>query len=73
MEQVFALHGLLQQRAVLQHQRLDLVQQVSVLLLQVALQLTQQLRSTFRRRTAHLSSRIVASNIPLCCRSAFIT
>lgn len=45
MEQVLALHGLLQQRSVLQHQRLDLGQQVAVLLLQVALQLAKQLDS----------------------------
>lgn len=43
VEQVLALHRLLQQRSVLQHQRLDLAQQVAVLLLQVALQLAEEL------------------------------
>ena len=43
MEEVFALHGLLKQSSVLQHQGLDLVQEVAVLLFQVPLQLTQQL------------------------------
>lgn len=45
VEQVLALHRLLQQRSVLQHQGLDLAQQVAVLLLQVALELAQQLDS----------------------------
>lgn len=43
MEQVLALHGLLQQRAILQHQSLDLIQKVTILFLQVSLQLAQQL------------------------------
>lgn len=46
MEQVLALHGLLQQRSILQHQSLDLVQQVAILLLKVSLQLAQQLTHT---------------------------
>lgn len=49
MEEVFALHGLLQQGSVLQHQGLDLVQQVSVLLLQIPFQLAQQLHTEERR------------------------
>ena len=46
MEQVLALHGLLQEGAILQHQSLDLVQQVTILLLQVSFQLAQQLTYT---------------------------
>ena len=46
VEQVLALHGLLQQGAILQHQSLDLIQQVAVLLLQVPLQLAEQLKHT---------------------------
>ena len=45
VEQVLALHGLLQQGAVLQHQALDLAEQVAVLLLQVHLQLAQELHA----------------------------
>lgn len=46
VEQVLAFHGLLQQRSILQHQSLDLVQQVAILLLEVSLQLAQQLTHT---------------------------
>lgn len=49
MEQVLALHGLLQQRSILQHQSLDLVQQVAILLLKVSLQLAQQLTHTQKK------------------------
>ena len=45
MEQVFALHGLFQQGPVLQHQGLDLVQKMAVLLLEVPLQLAQKLHT----------------------------
>lgn len=37
VKQILALHGLLQQASVLQHQRVDLDKQVAILLLQVAL------------------------------------
>lgn len=46
MKQIFALHCLLQQGSVLQHQGLDLAEQVAILFLQVALQLAQQLNIT---------------------------
>lgn len=46
MEQVLAFHGLLQQRAILEHQRLNLVQQMAIFLFQVSFQLAQQLRHT---------------------------
>lgn len=49
VEQVLALHGLLQQRSILQHQSLDLVQQVAILLLKVSLQLAQQLTHTHKK------------------------
>lgn len=44
MKQVLALHCLLQQGSVLQHQGLNLAEQVAILFLQVALQLAQQLK-----------------------------
>lgn len=60
VEKVFALHGLLQQRAILQHQRLDLVLQMSVLFLQVSFYLTQQLTQTqtwsYEKKEAALKS-----------------
>lgn len=46
VKQILALHSLLQQGSVLQHQGLDLVEQVAILFLQVALQLAQQLNIT---------------------------
>ena len=45
VEQVFALHGLFQQGPVLQHQGLDLVQKMAVLLLEVPLHLSQKLHT----------------------------
>lgn len=45
MKQILALHSLLQQGSVLQHQGLDLGEQMAILLLQVALQLAQQLNT----------------------------
>ena len=44
MKQILALHCLLQQRSILQHQRLDLAEQVTILFLQVSLYLAQQLK-----------------------------
>ena len=55
VEQILALHGLLQQGAVLQHQALDLTEQVAVLLLQVTLQLAQELR-TYTHANAHTNT-----------------
>lgn len=46
VKQILALHSLLQQGPVLQHQCLDLAEQVPILLLQVAFQLAQQLNIT---------------------------
>lgn len=43
MKQILALHGLLQQGSVLQHQGLNLAEQVAILFLQVSFQLAQQL------------------------------
>lgn len=48
VKQILALHGLLQQGSVLQHQSVDLDEQMAIFLLQVALQLTQQLNITQR-------------------------
>lgn len=46
MEQILAFHCLLQQSAILQHQSLNLVQQMSILLFQISFQLAQQLTDT---------------------------
>lgn len=46
MKQIFALHSLLQQGSVLQHQCLNLAEQVAILFFQVAFQLAQQLNIT---------------------------
>lgn len=54
MKQILALHGLLQQGPVLQHQGLDLAEQVAVLFLQVAFQLAQQLNITQTRAYANM-------------------
>lgn len=59
VEQVLALHRLLQQRSVLQHQRLNLAQQVAVLLLQVALQLAEQLDSR-QAKTKHQNQEVMS-------------
>lgn len=54
VKQILALHGLLQQGSVLEHQGLDLAEQVAILFLQVALQLAQQLNVT-QAGSAHVS------------------
>lgn len=59
VKQIFALHRLLQQGSVLQHQGLDLAQQVAVLFLQVALQLTEQLNSTSSTRSTQIQARSI--------------
>lgn len=61
MKQILALHRLLQQGSVLQHQRLDLVDQMAILLLQVALQLTQELNIT---QTCTLSQKVNTTSAP---------
>lgn len=76
MEQVLALHRLLQKCAVLQHQGLDLVQEVTVLLLQVAFQLAQQLIHTKREdwlKTKSLKRFIQKHSIKIHLKSHYLT
>lgn len=41
VEEILALHGLLQQCTILEHQSLNLIQQVTILFLQISFQLAQ--------------------------------